>query len=160
MIFSSADAMNFQPEGIRAIEFSFSGGLDDVCLAGFANEAQIEPLIKSSSLLRRGDLSAKRIDTKVPRFRPPWKKATALYQISPLVTVVLATGAFVFPRIAAPTEPRGVAQTPIYHFHPAPQHEATAPTDDIVTAQQIRALDELLALPTGPDQEVQIHDWA
>jgi hypothetical protein len=155
------DILDLRPEGIRTIEFSFSASIADVELADFdLAEAQIEPSLKSSSLLQRRDLPVKRVEAKQGRFKPPWKKAApALYQVTPLVTVVLATSAMVFPRPARAGELSGVTQTPTYHFDRSERGEAAAPTDDIVTAQQIRALNELLALPIGPELDVHIDDW-
>lgn len=161
MAMAAVDTLDFQPEGVRAIEFSFSGPLADLRLAGFdISEAQIEPLLKSSSSLQMRALPAARVETGRRRFRLPWKKVPALYQVTPLVSVVLVTTALAFPQLATAHEFTGVTQTPIHHFDRPEYSEAGAATDDIVTAQQIRALDELLALPTGPEHDLRIDDWA
>jgi hypothetical protein len=154
--------LDFKPEGLRAIEFSFSGPASDVFLTGFnISEAQIEPLLKYSALLPgMRDLPAQRVESKRRRVKLPWKKAPALYQVTPLLTIALTTTALAFPRLAKASEFTGVVQTPIYHFDRSQHGEAVAATDDTVTAQQIRALDELLALSTGPEQDIHIDDWA
>lgn len=67
------------------------------------------------------------------------------------------------PGAAIATETR-TASTLIHHFDRSEQHESTtaafATTDDVVTAEQIDALNELLALPLGPEEDIQIDDWA
>ena len=114
--------LNFQPEGIRSIEFYFPRAVEDVRLAGVeiseAQMAQIEPLLTSSLVLERRELPAARVDeAKKGGGRLPWKKkGPVLYQITPLVTVALATTAMVFPRTARAGEFSSVTKTPIHHF--------------------------------------------
>lgn len=154
-----APTLDFQTEGLRAIDFSFSDAIADVRISGFnIDEAQIEPLLRSSALLGMEKVPAKRVESKA-RLRLPWKKAPTLYQITPLVTVALATTALVFPRLASGTPTSGVTQTPIYQFQPA-AHDEGGIADDTVTAAQIQALNELLAIPLGPEADIHIDDWA
>jgi hypothetical protein len=161
MAAATLDIVDFTSEGIRAIEFYFPGPPADVRLAGFnLSEAQIEPLLVSSALVRKQALPAARVESKRRWLRFPWEKAPSIYQVTPLVTVVLATTALVFPRIVGASEPRGVSQTPIYHFNRPEHREAPWVPDDTVTAEQIRALDQLLALPIGVEEDVHIDDWA
>jgi hypothetical protein len=151
---------DFEREGIRGIEWSFADSITDVQIAGVnAGEAQIEPLMRSSRLLGIREPSVKQLDDSKRHLRLPWKKkGPALYQIP--FAVALATTAFAFPKAAAGSTPAAsVTQTPIYHFQPA-EHDERGIADDTVTAAQIRALDELLALPLGAEADIHVHDWS
>ncbi len=155
----SAATLDFQTEGLRAMDFSLSATIAGVRISGFnIDEAQIEPLLRSSALLDTGTMPAKRVKNR-RRLRLPWKRASALYQVTPLVTVALATTALVFPRLASSAPISGVTRTPIYHFQPAAYDEGGI-ADDTVTAAQIQALNELLALPLGAEADIHIDDWA
>ncbi len=68
----------FRPEGLRAMEFSFSDPIADVSIGGVnVGEAQIEPLLRSSTLLALRELPAVRVGAK-RHLKLPWKKTPIL----------------------------------------------------------------------------------
>jgi hypothetical protein len=87
----------------------------------------------------------------------PWKRSPIV------VAAAVATTALAAPGPAVATEFAGAARTPIHRFARNGEQEAPAATidttDDVVTAEQIRELNELLAIPTGPELDVQLRDW-
>lgn len=153
-----AATLDFPTEGLRTMDFSFLDAIADVRISGVnIGEAQIESPLRSLAPAGMETVSARLVERKrgLPRLR---KKASTLYQVTPLVTVALATTALVFPRLPSSTPTSGVIRTPIYHFDRR-EDNAAVTTDDIVTAQQIRAFDELLAVQVGPELDVHLRDW-
>jgi hypothetical protein len=149
-------------EGIRTVDFALAMQAADVSVAGFdTEELLIEPLLKSSSqgpVTRELPTSPVERKRRLPKF--PWSKAPSFYQVTPLLTVALTTTALAMPRPAIANDFQGVAQTPIHHFLWPENTDASYPADDVVSAAQIRALDELLAIPLGPELDIHIDDWA
>jgi hypothetical protein len=148
-------------EGIQTIDFASAMQAADVSVAGFdTGELLIEPLLKFSS---RGpvirELPTNRVESKRRRPKLPWRKTPILYQVTPLLTVALTTTALAMPRPARASDFQGVPKTPIHHFSWPERADISYPTDDTVTAEQIRALDELLAIPLGSELDIRIDDW-
>jgi hypothetical protein len=139
---------------VRTIGFLSSADLN---LAGVGlDEVRVEPW--TSSFV--GDATGARDATagKGRRFRLPWKKSTIVIAAAVATTALAAPG----PAVAADFTPS--ALTPIHHFSGGAQQETPAAivmtTDDVVTDEQIQALDALLALPLGPEEDIKIDDWA
>jgi hypothetical protein len=92
----------------------------NVSLAGISpGEVLVEANLASSATWPgTGDIPVGEIKRRWLKL--PWRKKTAIvYQAAPLLTVVLATGAFGMSRSAPPSDYTTVLRTPIHHFAPA-----------------------------------------
>jgi hypothetical protein len=140
-------------------DYAIEGSLTRLSLSGEgADEVLIEPaLLKSSS---RSSLSSR----VAPPARRKWRFRLKAKRAPFMVAAAMASTALAAPGPAVATEVTRSARTPIHHIAPVGQTEAPSTvvvaTDDLVTQEQVRALNELLALPLGPEDDISIDDWA
>lgn len=155
-----ASDLDLPLEGVTETGYSTGLSVADLGLAGInADEAQLEPLQKSSTVQRSKahTLSAAPI-RRERRSWLPWSKEHVYYQVSKPVAQVLVTSALVFPRVGNVGGLAGVAQTQIYHFDRAAHaefpsdYEYLDPVPTLISNAEIEDLQKLLAIPYMGDR--------
>jgi len=149
----------YQVEGVSTPDHSSDAAITRLSLSGVAvDEVLIEPALLKS--FARPPLSSRPAspERKRRRFSLRGKRAPIV------LAAAVASTALAAPGPAVATEVTRSARTPIHHYAPSDQSEAPATvvvaTDDLVTQEQVRALNEILALPLGPEDDIRIDDWA
>lgn len=153
------DELDLRLEGIRETGYFTGLSVPDLELAGInVEEAQLEPLQRSSTL----QLSKTRTLSATPKHERrswlPWSKEDVYYRVSKPVARVLVTSTLVFQRLGNVGVIAGVAQTQIYHFDRADRaefpsdHEYLDPVPTLISNAEIEDLQKLLAIPYMGDR--------
>lgn len=149
----------YQAEGVFTPDYLSDAAITRLSLAGVAvDEVLIEPALRKSSARRPLSSQPASRERKRRRFSLRGKRAPIV------LAAAVASTALAAPGPAVATEVTRSARTPINHYAASDQSEAPATvvvaTDDVVTQEQVRALNDLLALPLGPEDDIRIDDWA
>jgi hypothetical protein len=135
---------------------SLASELDLVFSSFPSDEVLVEPFLRLSPT-RPPATGPTLVGTAKRKLRSLLKRRQLLYQLAPMLTIALSTSAVAAARPVRVSYLEAMNRTPAHHFQWP--DVATRPTDDRVTADQIAELDELLAIPVGPELDVHLADW-